>query len=405
MAATYFSAVVGEQLVRALGMPDAEEVFLCTMFHRLGKLLVTFYLHEDKQAIDNLSHSRNWEEDRAAQQVLGLGYAEIGMGVARRWNFPEAIVTSMRPLAEGPVLPAQFRAEPMRVVSSLAARLSDLVRSAPDAERGAGLDDLVKQFGSATGITPDNLQEVICASAQTFQRDAHMLGAQVMKSRVIEQAQRWGGKAKAVPEASGADATAAIVAQTELVQAPAADLFETAGKPHAGNRHAVLAAGVQDITNTLVGEYALNDVLRIILETMYRGIGFQRILIFVRDPPRNVLSARFGFGAGVEDIVRSGFSIPLEAGRDVFHAAMGKGADICIEDIDGERIREYVPHWYRDVVRARGMVLFPVRVREQPVALIYGDADSPECLRFTPDELNLLKTLRNQAVLAVRHKV
>jgi hypothetical protein len=375
------------------------------MFHRLGKLLVTFYLHEDKQAIDGLAHSRNWEEDRAAQQVLGLGYAEIGMGVARRWNFPEAIVVSMRPLAEGPVLPALFRAEPMRVVSALASRLSDLVRSATEVERGAGLDEVVKMFGPATGITQERLQEVICASAQTFQRDAHMLGAQVMKSRVIEQAQRWVGHTAAVPEAPGADATAAIVAQTQLLPAPAADLFEAGGKLPTENRQAVLAAGVQDITNTLVGEYVLNDILRIILETMYRGIGFQRILIFVRDPPRNVLSARFGLGAGVEDIVRSGFSIPLEAGRDVFHAAIGKGADICIEDIDGEKIRDYVPRWYRDAIHARGLVLFPVRVREQPVALIYGDADSPDCLRFKPDELSLLKTLRNQAVLAVRQRL
>ena len=33
----------------------------------------------------------------------------------------------------------------------------------------------------------------------------------------------------------------------------------------------MLSAGVQDITNTLLGDYKLNDLLRIILETMYRG--------------------------------------------------------------------------------------------------------------------------------------
>ena len=49
-------------------------------------------------------------------------------------------------------------------------------------------------------------------------------------------------------------------------------------------------------------------------------------------------------------------------------------------------------------------MLFPLRINGKPLALIYGDADSPERLRFKPDELSLLKTLRNQAVMAVKQK-
>ena len=41
---------------------------------------------------------------------------------------------------------------------------------------------------------------------------------------------------------------------------------------------ATLTAGIQDLTNTLVGEYDLNDILRIILETMYRGMAFSHVL-------------------------------------------------------------------------------------------------------------------------------
>ena len=38
----------------------------------------------------------------------------------------------------------------------------------------------------------------------------------------------------------------------------------------------VLAAGIQDITNTMVENFKLNDVLRMILETMFRALGFRR---------------------------------------------------------------------------------------------------------------------------------
>jgi len=49
-------------------------------------------------------------------------------------------------------------------------------------------------------------------------------------------------------------------------------------------------------------------------------------------------------------------------------------------------------------------VLFPIMVGKRPVALIYADTDDPAVLKFQPEELNLLKTLRNQAVLAFRQK-
>jgi hypothetical protein len=184
--------------------------------------------------------------------------------------------------------------------------------------------------------------------------------------------------------------------------ADAAALAGTTADPVA--RQNMLTAGIQDITNTLAGEYQLNDVLRIILETMYRAIGFTRVMFCTRDPKTNTLKGRFGFGAGADAIVKAGFQVPLAVSKDVFYAAISKSADICIEDRESEKIRAYIPEWYRQAVGARGFVIFPVMVNKKPVALIYADGDTPAKLRFGEGELNLLKTLRNQAILAIRQK-
>ncbi len=45
----------------------------------------------------------------------------------------------------------------------------------------------------------------------------------------------------------------------------------------------VLGAGIQDVTNTLVEDFNLNDVLLMVLETIYRGLSFKRALICIRD--------------------------------------------------------------------------------------------------------------------------
>lgn len=51
---------------------------------------------------------------------------------------------------------------------------------------------------------------------------------------------------------------------------------------------------------------------------------------------------------------------------------------------------------------SHGLILFPILVKGRAVALIYADAEDPALLRFAPEELSMLKTLRNQAVLAIK---
>ena len=114
------------------------------------------------------------------------------------------------------------------------------------------------------------------------------------------------------------------------------------------------------------------------------------------------LRCRFGFGADTEAIVHKGVSVPLDGTRDLFYAAAVMGADLCIQDIEADKVRPHVPAWYRNAIGARGMVLLPIVDRKRTVGLIYADSNSPATLHFSAEELGLLKTLRNQAVLAIK---
>jgi GAF domain-containing protein len=139
-----------------------------------------------------------------------------------------------------------------------------------------------------------------------------------------------------------------------------------------------------------------------ILETVYRAGGFKRVLLFARDRAGKALRLRLGFGDGAEDAIRAGLVIPCEGARDVFGLSLSKGADVALENLSDTHIRPHVPAWHAERLPARGMLLFPVIVRERPVALLYADADRPEPLRLTIEERDLLKTLRNQAGLAFK---
>jgi hypothetical protein len=47
-------------------------------------------------------------------------------------------------------------------------------------------------------------------------------------------------------------------------------------------------------------------------------------------------------------------------------------------------------------------VLFPLNIKGNPVALIYADSDMVGGLSIPEKELSLLRTLRNQAILAIK---
>ncbi|HZE92601.1 MAG TPA: GAF domain-containing protein, partial [Rhizobacter sp.] len=168
---------------------------------------------------------------------------------------------------------------------------------------------------------------------------------------------------------------------------------------------AMLAAGIQDITNTMVEDFRLNEVLRMILETMLRALGFRRIVFCLRDPKTETLTGRFGLGEGV-DVLASKFKIPLKAAAgasiDLFGAVCLKGADTLIADATVTAIGERLPAWYRQSVNAPAFLLLPLLKKGAPFALIYADKAQPGGIELGEKELSLLRTLRNQAVMAFK---
>ena len=71
-------------------------------------------------------------------------------------------------------------------------------------------------------------------------------------------------------QAAQATARAQLAAAIARIAQAKADVVEARA-----NAESVLTSGIQDISNSLVDDFSLNDILRIILETMYRAIGFK----------------------------------------------------------------------------------------------------------------------------------
>jgi GAF domain-containing protein len=167
----------------------------------------------------------------------------------------------------------------------------------------------------------------------------------------------------------------------------------------------VLASGLQDVSNSLIDDaVSLNDILRMILEAMFSGMGFAHVVLCIKDGRRNCMVGKFGFGDEAQRLVKA-FDFSLAAQPDVFLVALQNNADILISDIDDPKIATRIPAWYRENVPARTFVLFPIVVKGKPIGLIYADRPHPGDITIPEKELSLLKSLRNQAVLAIRQSL
>ena len=169
----------------------------------------------------------------------------------------------------------------------------------------------------------------------------------------------------------------------------------------------IFTKGVQDINSAILGNFALNDIVSIALETMYRGMqlsGEARAFLLVKDLKQLVMKIRYGFGSGIEEL-KKWFNIALDAPDDIFNVAITKQTDLVIKDMDAADISKLLPDWYKSKVSSGiFVVLLPIIIEKKPVGMIYVEGDKKGLQKISASQLNYLRILRDQTIVAIRQK-
>ena len=395
------AGVLARDIGAAAHLRDLEQSFICALFHSLGRLLAQFYFPEESDEMRRIMAQKSCSEDSAAVQVLGISLEEMGIAIARQWGFPPLIVGSMRRLPPGAVKKPSQVEDRLRLLSSFANELCDVIAQATPESRERELKKTMARFAEVAGLDQQQVHGTVQRAVEEVADFARVIHLNLQQTAF--------GKQMRAFARGHAEQTAAV--DGENGQNFEADTILADGDPLGGlgadpaapavDAQAVLTAGIQDISNTLIDGFQLTDILRIILETMYRAMGFKRVILCIRDAKAGVMQGRFGFGPNANEVARA-FRFPLSFTPDIFHAATSKGVDLLISDINDPKIAPRIPEWYRKAVPANSFVLFPLNIKGNPVALIYADGDQAGGIAIPEKELQLLRTLRNQAILAIK---
>ncbi|MDZ4200900.1 MAG: HDOD domain-containing protein [Gallionella sp.] len=394
------TGVVAARLSAKNDVRDAEEVLVCSMFHSLGKMLSTYYFHEESEEIDLLVRQGESEE-AAASRVLGIPYSELGMSVARGWKFPPRLLSGMRHLSSGKVSAPKGELEQLSVTINLAHELCDISVSTDVRHKQKRLIELSERYENTGNISASDLSGALDAGLAEMGDRASSLGISIAGSTLLLRSQQWSGRVLLpVPENTEKDMEG--MTPLDMVVAQAFGDGDSSVPLH--DPDAVLGAGIQDVTNSMVGEFRLNDVLQMVLETMHRGMSFHRTLFLIRNNKLSNMEARFGLGADINEVIPE-FHFSMRFVPDVFHLAVEKGVDISIADIRALNIADKIPAWYLDTVNAPSFVLLPLMLNGKAIGLIYADMLESGRLDISNQQLSLLRALRNQAVLAIKQKM
>ncbi|MFK2890448.1 HDOD domain-containing protein [Dyella flagellata] len=396
LVGAFFAGVLSKALCARLGMPNAEEAVICTMCQNLGKLLVTFFLYEESRKVQALVE-QGIAEEQAAEQVLGISYRNLGVGVARHWNFPDRLVEGMQRITARDMTPPTSDSDNLRLAANLANDLYFTALRSSQEDKTAALEALSKRYSAAIKLDTKDLIAAVDQALKEVADCSTTVNLPIAGSSALHAVRVWTGGAVDEEEP---EAGLALAADPLMRDVAALDALENANEASTGAQH-IISAGIRDVTEALTSDFALNDVLRMVLETMHRGFGFSRTMIYIRDTRLNTMRARFGFGAEIDRLIpRCDF--PLAFAPDVFHVALEKGVDIVIEDAHADHITRRIPDWFRQGINAKSFLLLPVPIRGTAIGMLYADSERG-AIKLSAEQLGSLRTLRSQVVLAFKH--
>ena len=282
--------------------------------------------------------------DQVASQVLGLGFADLGMGVARHWGLPESLQHCMRrPEGHSPPRALPPGPERLRWLSLAANEAAEAIWRSDDDTLPKALDAVVQRHGRALGLGLTELKQAGENARGTLAQMAAAMGLTLPRNRL-------------------ASTDAAMPPVTIAAREASVDM---------------LAAGIQDIADALASESVpLSALLHMVLETIYRALACQRVVFCLRDASGQRLTGRFGLGDQAK-LLSPRFDIPLRtvSGQppDLFGAVCLKGVDTLVPDLQRRDVEAMLPTWFRQRVVARSMLLLPLVLRGAPLGLIYAD--------------------------------
>lgn len=388
------TSIIAREVANKSHYTNKEEVAVAALFKNIGRLLVAAFDHEMYEKIQVLSDANMIETNDICTNILGCTYQKFGEIVLQEWHIPDNIILATRSLSKLEFLKSQNSFEWAKQVSNFSEILSHQIT-----------------FGSANQRTTNKLlqdDQLLIQLQKTLDIDKDFLKIIIDKAKLeiklLTSCLEINFKNQAENSFSKLSAQQQFCDEYMLPEFNASSLIATtryaSGKPT--NARDLLLSGVQDATQMLSSSnVSLNDLVLLVLETLYSAMGFHFATACLRDIKSSQYVAKLAVGENFLQRQKS-FQFSLNDDNSIFHLAMKNDVDLMIADTSNEKIQTILPQWHKNLLpETKSFIILPLVIDHKVFGFFYADRNIAAEEGVSPDETALIKTLKSQVLAAV----
>jgi HD-like signal output (HDOD) protein len=386
MLLSMLTANQAREAAERVSLAAPEQAHLCGMFRGLGEVLIGCHRPAEYAAILKAVTDEKRTPADACLAVLKFTYEDLGEAIAQHWGMPAVVAQTMRSSGSAD-------RDDLGAIVSFSHELTTAVYRHDSEQSPSGVGRVFEKYKIRLGLDRDDVTSILEGAVQVTRETFAQARISVNDLRLRRQTRLALQAISAVPDETAVEpaggAADATGAEAEAGADPVAPSIEELRERFAQEIDAAL--GGQDGMD-------LNRMLLMVLEGIYRGGPFDRVMFCLVNADRSEVRGRFGLGADVDPLVAQ-FQFPLalsSAGGPVARAL------VTVLDLWCGKAAGMAPDEAALAARfgSDAFAVFPVMVQGRIVGCLYFDRCTD---RPAPDAatLTFLRRLRDAAARAV----
>jgi len=398
IAISFLTAMQAQELTSRDSTREPEELFIIALFFNIGELISAFYFPEKYKEILRLTKKEGLNRKAAALEVLKVTMEDLGLAVLRDWNIPQPMLHSLTAIHKSSDEAAAGDAQLRKVVRSA----YNLSKNAMDREIAPEVQQKLKDSACrALGVNPATLDKSLEASKKRLQEMAQVLRLDLRKIELGKELTPPDRQKAPPPETAAKEKETPITLQGESRQeAPVSSPKTGLEEAEDVKRLQFLYQVLQEVSQAIVSKVPINQILMTILEGIFRGISFDRVIFFLVNPKRTHIQPRFGLGEGIEELFPL-LRAPLHSKTHALSLALAENQDylLNLESQPGKRHLMEENFWQASGVRS--FLINPILVEQKAIGAIYTDRCRSQ-VPISDTDRQHVRLFRDQMIIAIR---
>ncbi len=262
-----------------MNIKDQEKAYACSMFHQLGKLLSIYYFPEEAEIIFDMMKQKNMKEQATAEAVLGVSFEEIGIAVGESWQLPTQLIDSMHTLPPGELKKPLSQNDLLKHVSGFSNEYCSMIETGSTHDRQQNFETLTSRYSNSMKISCAQMENILSTSLNEMKKYAQLVNLDLSQSNIFKKANKW------TPDNNG-DINNDSNKHTETSN------NNQSSVSHIEQKQGQIIDAIEEITDAILEGAPLNDILVMVMETIYTCFNFHRIMFCFINKGRTSIGAR-----------------------------------------------------------------------------------------------------------------